>query len=158
MAELVTLVLNMLETCFWCPQVFGHEKSIGSIFRYLRLTWVVKWPFVVILASQNVENGQICNFDYEHARDLILVSTLSFFSEHMPWKYEHNSKVVKIDLKGLRRQWALPGVTQLPSMLENWFWCLRVTPKLHRLLRSSMSILMTLLMCSYFHLMCSEFI
>ena len=26
--------------------------------------------------------------------------------EHMPWKYEHIGKVVKIDVKGLRRRWS----------------------------------------------------
>ena len=27
-------------------------------------------------------------------------------SEHIPWKYDHNGKVVKINAEGLRRRWS----------------------------------------------------
>ena len=39
LAEFVTFVLNMLETCFGgvYTQVSGHGKSIGTIFKHLRL-------------------------------------------------------------------------------------------------------------------------
>ena len=38
MAKLITLVLIMLETDFGVyPQFFGHGKSIGTIFKHLRL-------------------------------------------------------------------------------------------------------------------------
>ena len=44
MTKLITLVLIMWETWFWClPPVFGHRKSIGAIFKHLKLA-IGKYP------------------------------------------------------------------------------------------------------------------
>ena len=83
MAKSVTLVLNVLDTLFWCLSLgFGAWEIHWDHFQTPHIGLSGQnghlWPFWV---SQNkLENGNIYNFGSEHARDLILVSIPRFWA------------------------------------------------------------------------------
>ena len=75
MAKIVTLVLNMPETCFWClsPGFWEwkiHWYHFQTLEIDIRLTLVAKWTFLAILASQNKVTWPNLNFGSEHFRHL----------------------------------------------------------------------------------------